>query len=334
MVPVINLNDKPLMPCSEKRARKLMMSGRAKPMWKNQIFCIKLSVESSSENLQDVTIGIDPGSKREGITVTTDFNVILNILAHAKSNVKDNMDTRRNLRKHRRYRFSPCRKCRSNRKIKGLPPSIKSRWDQKLRIISLLRKILPITVINVENVAAKSKIGSRKWNTMFSPIQVGKEYFRNSIKLTTIRLIETEGYDTKKHRVMRSFEKIKTKMSTVWESHCVDSHSLCEIANGSFIKPFKGFYIFENFNFRRRSLHLQTPSKKGLRRINGGTVSLGVPRGSLGVSEKFGIVHIGGSSNGKLTLNNMFGQRLSWYEPRESVKILTINKWRTRFISA
>jgi hypothetical protein len=56
MVPVLDVNNIPLMPCSEKRARLLMERGKAKPYWQNNIFCIKLLVEPSARNYQDAAL--------------------------------------------------------------------------------------------------------------------------------------------------------------------------------------------------------------------------------------------------------------------------------------
>ena len=47
---------------------------------------------------------------------------------------------------------------------------------------TLLQKILPITVANIEDVSAVTKKGKRKWNRSFSPLEVGKQYFQQQIK--------------------------------------------------------------------------------------------------------------------------------------------------------
>ena len=44
MVPVFDKDKNPLMPCSERRAKKLMEKCRAKPYWFKGIFCIILKV--------------------------------------------------------------------------------------------------------------------------------------------------------------------------------------------------------------------------------------------------------------------------------------------------
>lgn len=88
---------KPLMPCSEKRARKLLEKGEAKPYWSRGVFCIILQKEPSSRIYQDIAIGIDPGSKFEGFSVKSESHTLLNIQTEAKTDVKDKVETRVNI---------------------------------------------------------------------------------------------------------------------------------------------------------------------------------------------------------------------------------------------
>jgi hypothetical protein len=332
MVPVVNRQGIPVMPCSEKRARKMLEKGVAESMWKNQIFHIVLLKNTSDTKYQDVTIGIDPGSKKEGITVSSDTKVVLNITTEAVTHVKDKVETRKNLRRARRTRNTPYRTCRFNRVIGRIPPSTKARWDQKLRILVLLQKIVPITVVNLEDIQAKTKKGQKKWNKSFSPLEVGKQYFREEVKSKGLMLHETKGFETKTQRDIRGFKKTKKKLDNVWEAHCVDSHALCEIATGTDIKPFKGMYIFENFCFSRRQLHVQNYSKGGLRKEYGSTISLGIPRGSLVKHPKFGLTNVGGTSKGRISLHSLSGKRLTQSATKEDLTFLTVNKWRTQFL--
>lgn len=311
-----------------------MEKGQAKAAWKNQIFHIVLLKNPSDRKYQDVTIGVDPGSKKEGITVATDTKVVLNITTEAVTHVKDKVETRKNLRRARRPRNTPYRTCRFNRTIGRIPPSTKARWDQKLRILDLLRKILPITVVSLEDIKAITKKGQKKWNTSFSPLEVGKQYFRDAVKSKNLMLIESQGFETKEHRDNRGFKKTSKKLENVWSAHCVDSHSLVEIATGTEIKPFEGMYIFENFCFSRRQLHIQNYSQGGLRKEYGSTISMGIPRGSLVRHPKFGLSFVGGSSKGRISLHDSSGKRLTQSAKKDSLELLTINKWRTRFLPA
>ncbi|MEM8780498.1 MAG: RRXRR domain-containing protein, partial [Cyanobacteria bacterium P01_G01_bin.49] len=70
-VPVVDINQVPLMPTTPVRADKWVKSGKATPFWKRGIFCVRLNQEPSARNYQDVALGIDPGSKMEGYTVAS-----------------------------------------------------------------------------------------------------------------------------------------------------------------------------------------------------------------------------------------------------------------------
>ena len=157
MVPVVDRMQIPLMPCSEKRARKMIHARKATPFWKRGLFCIRLNFEPSARNTQEVVIGIDPGSKREGFTVKSEAHTLLNIQANAVTWVKDAIEARRNARRTRRNRKTPCRPNRMNRSRSPFPPSTKARWGWKLRIVGWLRKMYPVSHIVVEDIKAKTK---------------------------------------------------------------------------------------------------------------------------------------------------------------------------------
>ena len=181
-VPVVDSNQQPLMPTSPKRARKMIESGKATPFWKKGVFCVRLNQEPSARNIQDIAVGVDPGSKREGFTVKSKAHTYLNVQTEAVDWVKKAVATRRVLRRNRRQRKTPYRKNRKNRARGGIPPSTKARWNWKLRIINWLKKMFPITIIVVEDIKAWSKKNQKKWNSSFSPLEVGKKWFYQEVR--------------------------------------------------------------------------------------------------------------------------------------------------------
>lgn len=70
LVYVINKNDKPLMPCSPAKARRLLKAKKA-IVSKRTPFTIKLLYGSSGYK-QEVTLGIDAGSKVIGLSAVTE----------------------------------------------------------------------------------------------------------------------------------------------------------------------------------------------------------------------------------------------------------------------
>ncbi len=79
-VPVLNLNNEPLMPTTLLRARRWIKTGKATGFWKKGVFCVKLNIETL-ENKQNVVVGVDPGSKKEGFTIKSEAHTFLNIQA-------------------------------------------------------------------------------------------------------------------------------------------------------------------------------------------------------------------------------------------------------------
>jgi len=70
LVYVINRHGKPLMPCRPQKARKLLKEQKAKVI-KRTPFTIQLLYGSSGYK-QDVTLGVDAGSKTTGVSATTE----------------------------------------------------------------------------------------------------------------------------------------------------------------------------------------------------------------------------------------------------------------------
>lgn len=351
MVPVLDQNNNPLHPCSERRARILMQRGEAQAYWQKQIFCIKL-LKKETVKRQDyrLVLGIDPGSKREGYTVTTENKVVLNITTNTPNWVKKHIETRKDLRRARRYRNTPYRKMRPNRGIRKrlgrLPPSTKSRWDVKLKMIKFLTSILPITDLAVEEINAISKSKNPKWNKSFSPLQHGKNYFNTQInqQFPYLNFILFRGKHTYQHRKNRGFIKNSQKLKYIWSAHNIDSHSLCEMLLEKEIVPFKGLYRLEFIEFHRRMLHRQVanssrkkPNPTHYRSPYGSTISLGLSRGSIAIY-KNNLVYIGSNLDNNLSVHSILfsiskkDNRISRNAKLSEIKILNRGKIRVEYL--
>jgi len=314
-----------------------MQKGAATAYWQKGIFCIKLTKEPSDRKYQEVVLGVDPGSKREGYTAATKKSVVLNITTDTPDWVKRHIETRRTLRRSRRQRKTPYRPMRNNRsslrKSDRIPSSTLARWNAKLRVIKLLQRILPLTCVNVEDVRARTKRGQKKWNSSFSSLEQGKGYFYGQIGQLGLKLIKTQGYQTHAHRIARRLEKSKRKLDFSWEAHNVDSHVLCELVLGQDIKPFKSIYRLNFLEFHRRQLHVQNPIRNGIRKPYGTTISLGIPRGSI-VKYKGRLVFVGGTAKGRISVHNInTGKRIALNVYLENICPLYKSSWRMQLIT-
>ena len=200
-VPVKSKDGKKLMPTTPTRAGMMIKCGDATPYWDNGIFCIRLNREPSGRYKQEIVVGVDPGSKKEGFTVKSKSHTYLNVQADAHNKVSKKVEKRRELRRGRRSRKCPNRKHRMNRLAhkERIPAGTRARWDWKLRIFDWLSKMYPITHICVEDIKARTIERAKKWNTAFSPLEVGKQWFYTEIRKRW-ELLTLQGWQTKEMR--------------------------------------------------------------------------------------------------------------------------------------
>ena len=333
-VPVIDQNDKPLMPMRAARARKLIKTGEATPFWKNGIWMIRLNREPSDRDTQDIAVGIDPGSKKEGFTVKSEKHTYLNVQANAHTTTKKKIEKRRNNRKSRRGRKCRSRECRGNRNAnkKRIPPSTMSRWSWKVRIVDFLRSLFPITTCIVEDVAAHTKKGSKRWNESFSPLEVGKKWFYEQMEERFSFFYTLKGYETKELRDRYSLSKLKDKLSSDFHTHCVDSWVLAAHAVGGIVPNNKEVFCIAPIPVQRRCLHRENHKKGGIRTRYGGTVCLGIKKGTLVRSVKYGLCVVSGHMNGKINFRKIvedkkkmiLQQKLGTFKVLKKLNFLTI----------
>ena len=282
------------------------------------------------EKTQEIVVGIDPGSKREGYTVKSELHTYLNIQATAVDWVKDAVKTRRIMRRSRRNRNTPCRANRRNRTIGRMSPSTRARWGWKVRVAAVLAKIFPITRFRVEDIKAHC-FGGRRWNKSFSPLQVGKKWFY--AELAKLGLVSTNtGWETKELRDNHLLKKSKNKMSEGFSAHCVDSWVMANDEVGGHTKPDNtDVFVIESIRLHRRQLHALQPAEGGIRRPYGGTRSEGFSRGSLVKHPKYGFTYVGGTSKGRISLHDIStGERLCRNAKPDETKFLSFNTWRVR----
>jgi len=328
-VPVVDTNQKPLMPTTPARARKWIASKKATPFWKKGIFCVRLNVEPSSRQFQEIAVGIDPGSKKEGYTVKSELHTYLNIQADAVTWVKEAVATRSMLRRSRRNRKTPYRCNRMNHHHVTLTPSTRARWQWKLRICNWLKRMYPINTFIVEDIKAWTKKNSPKWNQSFSPLEVGKNWFYEQIKKLG-KLKTKQGYETKELRDSLGLSKSKKKLSNRFDAHCVDSWVIANSFVGGHIKPDNEKMILViPLRLHRRQLHVQNFIKGGIRKNYGSTRSMGFKRGSIVEHIKYGLAYIGGTSKKRITLHKIStGERICRNAIPNDCTFKTYTTWR------
>ena len=295
-VPVKTKDGEQLMPMHAARARKLVKRGEATPYWCNGIYCIRLNKEPSDRKTQAITVGVDPGSKKEGFTIKSEAHTYLNVQADAHKDVGKKVEKRRELRRGRRSRKCPNRKNRTNRLAnkERIPAGTRARWEWKLRILDWLSKLYPITHVCVEDIKARTIERAKKWNRSFSPLEVGKQWFYTEVKKRW-SLLTLPSWETKAIRDSLGLKKSKQKLSATFEAHCVDSWCLAyHIVGGDSIPDNRDIFSISPIPIRRRELHRQNPQRGGKRPRYGGTMCLGIVKNTLVKHVKHGLLRVTG----------------------------------------
>ena len=326
-VPVKNKSGKNLMPTHPNKAGMLIKKGLATPYWSNGIFCIRLNYATEDEYTQDIVVGVDPGSKKEGFTVKSEKHTYLNIQADAHNKVGKKVAKRRELRSSRRSRRCPNRKQRKNRNAgkEKIPAGTRARWDWKLRILHWLSKLYPLTHVCVEDIKARTIERAKKWNQSFSPLEVGKQWFYTEIRKRW-ELRTLQGYETKEIRDRLGLKKSSKKLSETFDAHCVDSWCLAYYTVGGLGAPDNTELICVSpIPIKRRELHRQQESKGRKRGRVGGTVlGQGLVKNTLIRHVKYGLKRLAGvNAKGLFSIYSLGNKRLTTGAKRSDFSVLT-----------
>ena len=152
---VISKNGQPLMPTKRfGKVRRLLKSNKAKVI-KRCPFTIQLLYEPIIIILQEVVLGVDTGSKHIGTACIANEEVLYQSQVELRTDIKPNMDGRRQVRRFRRNRKTRYRKPRflnrkNSIKLNRLPPSVRHKVQAHIDEIEFCSKILPISKIVLE----------------------------------------------------------------------------------------------------------------------------------------------------------------------------------------
>ena len=153
MVYIIGQDGKPLMPTERYgKVRRLLKTGKAIVVNRCP-FTIQLQYPTETEATQPISLGVDAGSRRIGLSATTKKKVLFESDVIIRNDIVGLISTRSELRRARRNRKTRYRKARfKNRPLaKGwLSPAIRHKIDCHMAVIDRVHRILPITKIVAE----------------------------------------------------------------------------------------------------------------------------------------------------------------------------------------
>lgn len=156
MVYVLSINSKPLMPCTEAKARHLLKEDKASVI-RREPFVVQLKFECENQT-QPVTLGVDAGAKHIGLSASTVKRELYSAEVVLRTDITDLISTRRQLRSARRNRKTRYRKPRFLNRVKAkhkgwLAPTIVNRINAHLKVVDNVCRILPVGKIIVETAS-------------------------------------------------------------------------------------------------------------------------------------------------------------------------------------
>jgi RRXRR protein len=341
-VPVIDPNNRPLMPTKPSRARRWIKEGKARGKFNDLgIFYVQLIPQPSDHKTQPISVGVDPGKLFSGIGVQSSGLTLWT--AHLElpfKRIRERMENRRLMRRSRRGRRinrqlpfevrAHRQKRFSNRKKSKLAPSIKANRQLELRVISELTKIYPIADIYWEYIQADVDLTSGRKKARsgkgFSPVMVGQKWMLEQLK--QFGNVQTRlGWQTSNLRKHLRLEKSKDKAIQSPRSHANDGIALACFCFLDYV-PFRtahshghewqgkvnvtssAFAVVKRPPISRRQLHLMVPAMGGVRRKYGGTTTkFGLRKGDL-VSSPKGIGFVSGQTEKQISVSNANWRRL------------------------
>jgi len=154
---ILNCQDKPLMPCSPSKARKLLSSGKAIVKSRSP-FVLKLKYPCA-DRTQVAIAGMDTGAKTIGTAVISNGKSLYQSEIKLRSEeIKRKIEQRAIYRRTRRGRKNGYRKAgflnrRNSIKVNRLPPGVKHIVDAHLREKKFVESILPVKKWIVETAS-------------------------------------------------------------------------------------------------------------------------------------------------------------------------------------
>jgi 5-methylcytosine-specific restriction endonuclease McrA len=193
MVFVLDTNKRPLAPCHEAVARKLLKQGKA-AIYRRFPFTIILKKSVDESKIKATyRLKIDYGSRHTGLAILRGQDVVwLGQLDH-RTDIKERIDKRRAFRRARRNRKTRYRKPRflnRRRKDGWLPPSLESRVQNIQTWVNRLKKLCPIGYISYENAKFDTQL-------MRNPEISGIEYQQGTL----------QGYEVREYLLEKFWRK-------------------------------------------------------------------------------------------------------------------------------
>ena len=193
LVAVLDTDKSPLAPTTSLRAKRLLTRGRA-AVFRLYPFTIVLKKTAEYPVLPALRLKIDPGSKTTGLAIVNQQSgevIFAAEIKHRGEAIKEALNFRRAIRRHRRSRRTRYRRARflNRTRPRGwMPPSLQSRVENVLTWVGRLSHCYPLSGLSLELVKFDTQL-------MENPEINGVEYQQGELAGYEIReyLLEKWG---------------------------------------------------------------------------------------------------------------------------------------------
>lgn len=149
-----NIDGQPLMPTTRCGKVRRMLKNKQAKVIKRCPFIIRLLYDTGNIT-QSVTLGVDAGSKTIGLSATTESKELYAAEIALRTDITNNLSSRKEFRRSRRNRHTRYRKPRFDNRVKSkckgwLAPSVEAKINAHIQAVKDVRKILPVAHINIE----------------------------------------------------------------------------------------------------------------------------------------------------------------------------------------
>jgi hypothetical protein len=180
---VLDKNGKPIMPTERHgKVRHLLNDKKAKVVCLKP-FTIQLLYDTEGV-VQDIVLGVDIGSKKVGLSASTQDKEVFSAEVEVRNDVPGLMKARKELRRSRRNRIKRSRAARFNHRTRSegwLSPTVKCKLSAHVRAISFICKFLPISSIVIEEAAFDTQ-KLQNPNIEGTEYQHGNQYGSENVK--------------------------------------------------------------------------------------------------------------------------------------------------------
>ena len=155
------------------KVRRMLRDGRA-VIATHTPFTIRLTYDTT-HHTQPVSLGVDAGSKHIGLSATTEHKELYAAEIELRSDIVNNLSTRREARRTRRskrsirYRASRFLNRRASKRAGWLAPSVQQKVNSHVKAVQDICRLLPVTFVTVEVAQFDTQL-------LKNPGIVGKQY--------------------------------------------------------------------------------------------------------------------------------------------------------------